>query len=82
MEMYKIEENMNVNPGEYIFHRPTGRIVLCGKFNRAKNSIRAMFRGRLFIDEIDNFEKIVLDSEIKKSLRHHGCKGCGGGKAK
>tara|TARA_R100000008_G_scaffold79668_1_gene61541 strand:+ start:961 stop:1209 length:249 start_codon:yes stop_codon:yes gene_type:complete len=82
MKTYKIEEDMKVNPGEYVFHRPSRRIVMCGTFNRERNLIRAMFRGRLFYDYIDNFDKIVTDSELKKSISSPGCKGCGKAKSK
>ena len=58
MELYEITEETKAFPGEYIYHIPTKQIVLCGSFNRGKNIIRALGRGRLFADKIQNFQKI------------------------
>ena len=77
MEFIEITEGMKATPGEYIYHLPTGQIVLCGAFNRSNNMIRALSQGKLFTDNIDNFKKIKLKSGERMRRSHGSCKGCG-----
>ena len=77
MELYEITEETKAFPGEYIYHMPTKQIVLCGSFNRGKNIIRALGRGRLFADKIQNFQKIAVGQREAKKYKTTGCKGCG-----
>jgi len=76
MKFIEITESLKATPGEYIYHEPTKQIVMCGSFNRSQNHIRALGRGRLFKDIIQNFKKIELSAE-EKARKHASCKGCG-----
>ena len=78
MKLIEISEELKAAPGEYIFHEPTRQIVLCGSFSRKQNQIRALARGRLFVDKIANFKKIALTETEKKKRRASTCKGCSG----
>jgi hypothetical protein len=76
MEFQEITESDKAFPGEYILHEPTHQIVLCGSFNRASGKIRALARGKLFTDDIDNFKKIRTTSNIERQKYISRCKGC------
>jgi hypothetical protein len=76
MKFIEITESLKATPGEYIYHEPTKQIVMCGSFNRSKNHIRALGRGRMFKDTIQNFKKIELSPE-ERARQRAGCKGCG-----
>ena len=39
MEFEIIDEGMTVHPGEYILHKPTSQIVLCGAFKKEEGKI-------------------------------------------
>mgnify|MGYP003149780676 CR=1 FL=1 len=78
MTFIEITENLKTTPGEYIYHKPTKQIVMCGSFNRKKNQIRAMARGKLFADEIQNFNKIQLSKQDRKDNAARECGGCKG----
>ena len=76
MEFLDITEGMKANPGEYIFHKPSRQIVLCGSFNRENNQIKVLARGQIFTDKIENFNKIKLDKKEKEKKIISRCKGC------
>jgi len=76
MEFIEITEDIKANPGEYIYHEPTRQIVLCGSFNRRNDQIRALARGKLFTDRIENFKKIKLNNTERKKRQVSRCKGC------
>ena len=77
MEFEIIDEEAIVYPGEYILHKPTNQIVLCGAFKKGEGKIRAMASGRLMEDSIENFRKIKLSDRDKKERRlSRGCGGC------
>lgn len=76
MKFIEITENLKTTPGEYIYHEPSKEIVMCGSFNRAKNQIRAMGRGRMFADEIRNFKKIEISKRQQKESTVGSCGGC------
>jgi len=78
MKLIDISEDLKVSPGEYIYHRPTEQVVVCGGFNRKKDSITAMARGSILRDKISNFQKINMTNKEMKSQRRGGCKGCKG----
>ena len=65
MELIEITEKQKTLPGEYIYHIPSREVVLCGSFNREKNQIRVLARGRLFVDKIDNKSWVNM-SKLKK----------------
>tara|TARA_B100000287_G_scaffold434990_1_gene501301 strand:- start:764 stop:1000 length:237 start_codon:yes stop_codon:yes gene_type:complete len=76
MELIDISENLKVSAGEYIYHRPTEQIVVCGGFNRDSDLITAMARGSILRDKISNFQKIKMTREERKAQKAGGCKGC------
>jgi len=79
MEFLDITENMKASPGEYIFHKPSKQVVLCGSFNRESNQIKVLAQGSVFSDKIENFKKIKLNrNEVKERKRKTAsrCKGC------
>jgi|10_taG_2_1085330.scaffolds.fasta_scaffold03942_11 hypothetical protein len=76
MEFYDIGEEDKVAAGEYVLHKPTEEVVLCGIFDREKNQIQALNGGRLFGDVIENFQKISMPK--KEIYRNRGSRGCGG----
>jgi hypothetical protein len=75
-----IGEDLSVFPGEYILHKPSSSIVLAGAFNREKNIIKAFKDGRLFEDEISNFQKVELSKKEYKQHKDTRCKKCKGGR--
>jgi|TARA_R110002051_G_scaffold68433_1_gene123227 hypothetical protein len=76
MDFFEITEDLKATPGEYIYHKPTNQIVLCGSFNRRNDQIRALATGRIFSDKIENFKKIKLTKEEQATRRVSRCKGC------
>ena len=77
MEFEIIDEDATVYPGEYILHKPSNQIVLCGAFKKSEGKIRAMVGGRLMEDNIENFQKIKLSEEERKERRNkRRCGGC------
>ena len=79
MTFQEIEDGARVFPGEYILHKPTHQIVLCGAFKPQVGTIKAMVNGRLMEDKIENFQKIQLTrSEQERRSPRRGCAGCKG----
>ena len=77
MEFYDIGEDSKAFPGEYLFHVPEQKIVLCGAFIRSENKIKALSEGKMIIDEIKNFRKIKPSLSERKKQKFSKCKGCG-----
>ena len=77
MEFQKIKEETKVHPGEYLLHKPTNNIVLCGAFKREQGTIRYLAGTRLSEDKIENFRKIKLNKTEQQEHRVSRCKGCG-----
>ena len=75
MEVYKIEEEAKVFPGEYLLHVPSNQIVLCGAFKRIQGLIKYMAHGKLAEDKIENFNKIKTNKRMKPRKSCGGCKG-------
>ena len=76
MEFEIIDEGATVHPGEYILHKPTSQIVLCGAFKKKEGKIKAMANGRLIEDVIENFQKIKLSDGERKERARRACGGC------
>ena len=76
MEYIDIKEGSKVFPGEYLYHKPSKDIVICGSYDSKNDVLKALYRGRLIRDEIKNFQKIKLSKEEKKAKRSR--KACGG----
>jgi len=77
MEFYEIAENDKVAAGEYILHKPTQSVVLCGVFSRERDEIKALNNGRLIEDHISNFQKIKLPKKARFRTRTVAtCGGC------
>ena len=77
MKFYDIEDDMIVYPGEYVLHRPSKQIVLCGAFKKTDGLFKGMANGKLMEDKIENFQQIKLTSEEFKDSHQGRCKGCG-----
>jgi hypothetical protein len=78
MKFREIEDTDKVYPGEYLLHKPSNQIVICGAFMKSENKIKALSNGRLMIDDIATFNKIVLNKNERKTRRATRCKGCSG----
>jgi len=76
MEFQEINEDLVVYPGEYILHKPSQQIVLCGSFKRSAGVIKVLANGRLMEDKIENFQKINLNSKEQREKVISRCKGC------
>jgi hypothetical protein len=76
MDFFEITEDLKATPGEYIYHKPTNQIVLCGSFNRQNDQIRVLATGTIFADKIKNFKKIKLTKEERSTRKVSRCKGC------
>ena len=79
MKFDDIVEESIVSPGEYLLHEPTSQIVLCGAYVKKEGRIRALSRGAVLEDEVDNFKKIRLTPKERKERQKSKCKGCGKG---
>ena len=78
MNFAEITEELNVFPGEYVYHEPSKAIVLVGAFNRDEDFIRGLRNGRLMEDRISHFKKINLtkrEARLRKISRCSSCKG-------
>ena len=60
MEFLDIAEEMKIYPGEYLLHKPTSEIVMCGAYKKSEGLIRFLARGRLKEDKLENFQKLKL----------------------
>tara|TARA_R110000824_G_scaffold3939_3_gene18801 strand:+ start:249 stop:491 length:243 start_codon:yes stop_codon:yes gene_type:complete len=77
MKFKDIEEEDNVYPGEYLLHKPTRQIVVCGAYMKTRDKIKALANGRLLIDKIAEFQKLNLTTEDRANkLKISRCKGC------
>ena len=79
MKVREINEEDKVTPGEYLLHIPTQQIVVCGAYLKQENKIKVLANGRLMIDVVANFNKIVLNPHQRRARRTLGCKGCSRG---
>jgi hypothetical protein len=79
MEFTEIIDEIDVFPGEYVYHEPSKAIVMVGAFNKDEDFIRALKHGRLMEDKIAHFKKINLTRREHKTSRV-GCGSCKGGK--
>ena len=77
MDLYEIAEDLQVSPGEYVFHSPSQEVVLCGAFRRTANIIRALGSRGMFEDKIENFKKIKAETSHRPIRPRQPCKGCG-----
>ena len=80
MQFQEIKDNAKVFPGEYLLHKPSQQIVLCGAFKKREGTIKALANGRLMEDKIENFRKIQLNK--KEQQQKHIRRSCGGCKKK
>ena len=78
MEFYDIYDDTKVYPGEYLLYKPKMEIVLCGAYMPEADKIKALSRGRLIEDSINNFQKIKLNKQKTNNRNFRRCKGCSG----
>ena len=76
MEFQPITESDKVGPGEYLLHKPSSRIVMCGAFKRGEGKIKVLSNGKLMEDKIENFQKIKLTRKERHERKTRGCAGC------
>ncbi len=77
MEYVDIKEGSKVFPGEYLYHKPSKDIVVCGSYDSKNDILKALYRGKLIKDEIKNFQKIKLSREEQRAKRsQRSCGGC------
>ena len=77
MDYIDIKNGDKVFPGEYLYHKPSKDIVICGSYDSKNDVLKVLYRGRLIRDEIKNFQKIKLSSQEKrqKTIKRK-CGGC------
>tara|TARA_B100000287_G_scaffold294784_1_gene278061 strand:- start:569 stop:811 length:243 start_codon:yes stop_codon:yes gene_type:complete len=80
MKFEKIEPDMSISAGEYLWHEPTREVVLCGSYKKEEGLIRALSMSKkgMLEDKIGNFKKIYLSNAERKEKKVSRCKGCGG----
>ncbi len=78
MDFTEITEELNVFPGEYVYHEPSKAIVMVGAFNRDEDFIRGLRNGRLMEDKILHFKKINFTPREAKLYQATRCKSCKG----
>ncbi len=77
MEFLDIEKDTKVYPGEYLLHKPTSQIVLCGAYKKGEGLVRFLARGKLDEDKVENFQRLQLSREERKTQRlKRQCNGC------
>ena len=76
MKFHEIKDTDKVYPGEYLLYTPTKQIVMCGAFLKDENKIKVLANGKVMVDDIDKFNKIVLNSKERKKRQSYKCKGC------
>ena len=77
MEFVDIKEGAKVSPGEYLYHKPTRDIVVCGSYDPQADILKALHRGRLIRDSILNFQKIKLTRQEQRAKKAgRGCGSC------
>jgi hypothetical protein len=78
MEFIEINENNKTVAGEYIYHEPTKRIVMCASFDKKRNVIVFMSGTQIGKDTAENFKKIKLSEKEKRSrYARRRCRSCG-----
>ena len=77
MEFQKITEDTKIRPGEYILHKPSQQIVVCGAYKYKEGTIKAIVGGRLMEDKIENFQKIKLSLKERRERKAARCGKCG-----
>jgi stalled ribosome alternative rescue factor ArfA len=85
MDFIELDRWTKANAGEFLYHTPTGKIVLCGKYNKDEEQITALIGSKVFRDKTENFKKIKLSErelrarrEDKRRRYHGGCTSCKG----
>jgi|TARA_E500000331_G_scaffold327752_1_gene346967 hypothetical protein len=78
MDFTEITDELNVFPGEYVYHEPTKSIVMVGAFNQEEDFIRGLRNGSLMEDKISHFKKINLtkrEARLHNATKCSSCKG-------
>jgi hypothetical protein len=76
MEFLDIDKDAKVYPGEYLLHKPSSQIVLCGAYKGNEGLVRYLARGKLAEDKIENFQKVKVNPRERKERLKRGCGGC------
>ncbi len=78
MKFQEINETAKVFPGEYLLHKPTQQIVMCGAYKKTEGTIKVLANGKLMEDSIENFRKIQVNKEEQQLRKPRSCGGCKG----
>ena len=76
MEFLDIEKDSKVYPGEYLLHKPTSQIVMCGAYKKSEGTVRFLARGKLEEDKVENFQKLIVTQKERKEGVRRACGGC------
>ena len=75
MEFVDIKNGDKVFPGEYLYHKPSKDIVICGGINN--NIVKAIYKGKIINDDVSKFKKIKLSRQEEKARRREkSCSSC------
>ena len=77
MKLVDIETTDEIFMGEYLYHQPSARMVLCGQLDIETQKIKVLAGGHTLIDDVCNFKKIQLSAEEHRRQAVTRCKGCG-----
>ena len=77
MEFVEIQHLGQVFPGEYLYHQPTQEMVLCGRLDFDKKTIKARRNNGMFVAPMAEFRKINLSPADVRAQKATRCKGCG-----
>jgi hypothetical protein len=77
MKLVDIQTTDDIFSGEYLYHAPSARMVLCGHMDSEAQTIKVMVAGRTMVDDVRNFKKMELSAEEHRKQAVTRCKGCG-----
>lgn len=77
MKLIDIITTDDVFSGEYLYHSPSGLMVLCGHLDEENQTIKVLASGRTLVDHVTRFKKVQLTAEEHRKQATR-CKGCGG----
>lgn len=69
----------NVNSGEYVLHLPTNKIVLCGGFSWAKETLNGWSQATGYVEgPYGDFQRIEFSQQEREEIhkKKSQCKGC------
>ena len=58
MKLTDIDTLSQIAAGEYLFHQPSGQIVVCGQIRSENDKIKVLKHGRIFEDKLDASDRL------------------------